>query len=150
MHRLILLVILGALLAEIYVLIQVGGSIGVLTTLLVIVGTAALGLSLARREGMRTLTRAQERLARGEIPGGELADGVLVMIAALFLVFPGFITDVIGFALVFPVSRLLIKMVLRRLVGQGSLLSAALLAGSRAPSGGAGFSGMPGGMPPHD
>ncbi|MBF0587645.1 MAG: FxsA family protein [Magnetococcales bacterium] len=135
MLKLFMLGILAAMAVELYLLIQVGDVIGALPTLLVIIGTAMMGLSLARREGVRTLSRAQARLARGEIPGGELADGVLVLVAAVLLVIPGFISDVIGFLLIFPVSRYLIKAVLRQFIGQGSLLSAALFAGSGAASG---------------
>jgi UPF0716 protein FxsA len=90
---------------EIYVLIQVGHWIGALPTVLVVILTAALGAALARHQGLATLQRLQATLARGELPALELFEGVILLVGALLLLTPGFITDLAGFACLLPVTR---------------------------------------------
>jgi UPF0716 protein FxsA len=90
---------------EIALFIQIGGFFGVGLTILFMLGTAILGASLVRREGMQTLMLARQRLEQGELPGIQLAEGVLLLIAGVLLVTPGFLTDGLGFFLLFPASR---------------------------------------------
>ena len=92
-------------LAEMYILIEVGAGIGAWPTIGLVVLTAVLGVALLKRQGFRTLLRAQARLAGGELPARELAEGMLLAIAGAVLVTPGFVTDAVGFALLVPSTR---------------------------------------------
>lgn len=91
--------------AEIYVLIQVGGYIGAFPTVLLVLLTAVLGATLFRFEGLATLGRVQRSMSRGEIPAEEMAGGVLLIFAGALLITPGFITDAVGFACLVPSLR---------------------------------------------
>ncbi len=93
---------------EMYLLIEVGGYIGTLATIGLVMLTAVVGVTLLRRQGLPTLTRGLGRLQRGEVPAEEMAEGILLAIAGALLLTPGFITDAVGFALLLPVSRVLI------------------------------------------
>lgn len=90
---------------EIAVFIMVGGQIGVAYTLGMILVTAILGSILLRVQGLSTLARIQEQSRNGAIPGKELVSGVMIMIAGVLLLTPGFVTDSIGFLLFFPPFR---------------------------------------------
>ncbi len=90
---------------EITVFIMVGGQIGVISTLGMILVTAILGSILLRIQGFATLARIQEQSRNGSIPGKELVSGVMIMIAGVLLLTPGFVTDSIGFLLFFPPFR---------------------------------------------
>jgi UPF0716 protein FxsA len=90
---------------EIVVFIMVGGQIGVAYTLGMILVTAILGSILLRVQGLSTLARIQEKSRDGAIPGKELVSGVMIMIAGVLLLTPGFVTDSIGFLLFFPPFR---------------------------------------------
>jgi UPF0716 protein FxsA len=92
-------------LVEIYFLIVVGGMIGALPTVALVVLTAVIGAALARHQGLVTLQRLQATIARGEAPAIEMLEGVLLLIGALLLLTPGFFTDALGFACLFPVTR---------------------------------------------
>ena len=76
---------------EIVLFIQIGGFFGIGLTILFMLGTAILGASLVRREGLQTLMPARQRLEQGELPGMQLAEGVLLLIAGVLLVTPGFL-----------------------------------------------------------
>lgn len=104
-------------LAEIAVLIQVGQLLGVLPTILLLVFFSVAGAVITKREGMAVWRRFKETLARGEAPSGEIADGFLVLLGGALLLTPGFLTDVLGLALVFPLSRAAVKRSLRRGTG---------------------------------
>ena len=90
---------------EITVFILVGGQIGVVATLVMILVTAILGSILLRIQGFATLNSIQMKAHSGEIPGKELVSGVMIMIAGVLLLTPGFVTDGIGFLLFFPPFR---------------------------------------------
>ena len=94
-----LIIFIAIPLLEIFLFIQVGGAIGVWSTLFLVVGTAVLGINMLRRQGLRTLRNAQLRMAQDEIPAYELIEGLLLLIAAVVLITPGFFTDAVGFAL---------------------------------------------------
>lgn len=102
---LLLLLFLLVPLVEIFVMIKVGGIIGALPTVLLVVLTAVAGATLARFQGLATLQRLQATLARGEAPAIEMFEGVLLLVGALLLLTPGFITDLLGFACLIPVTR---------------------------------------------
>ena len=90
---------------ELYLLIQVGGAIGVLETIWLIVLTGVVGASLARREGMGVLTNIQAATAQGRAPTGELAEGGLILVGGLMLLTPGILTDLWGLLCILPWSR---------------------------------------------
>jgi len=92
-------------LAEIYFLIKIGSWIGALPTVLLVVVTAVLGATLVRYQGFATLQRLQTTLARGEMPAIEMLEGMILLVAAVLLLTPGFFTDVLGFACLFPPLR---------------------------------------------
>ena len=103
-----IILILGIPLIEIYLFIKVGSQIGALNTILLILVTAVLGVWYARYEGFNTLRSGMSQLIKNELPLYEIVSGAAIAFAALLLIFPGFITDIIGFLLIFPLSRKLI------------------------------------------
>ena len=90
---------------EIYLFIKIGSQIGALTTITLIFVTAILGIIYARYEGLNTLKSAFVQLVKKEIPVYEIISGAAITFAALLLIIPGFATDIIGFLLIFPLSR---------------------------------------------
>ena len=90
---------------EIYLLIKIGSQIGAITTILLIFATAVVGVYYAKYEGLNTLKSGFLQLSRNESPTYEVISGAAIAFAALLLIVPGFITDIIGFLLIFPVSR---------------------------------------------
>ena len=106
-------------LLELTVLIKVGGAIGVLPTLLLIIGSAVLGSLLLRVAGLATALRARERLARGELPEQEMLEGMLIALGGGLLLLPGFISDIRGLFCLIPFTRrLLVRQLLRRVEAQ--------------------------------
>ena len=99
---------------EIYLLIEIGSMFGALTAVTLVIITGFLGAFLARMQGLQTLYRIQESLREGRIPSGELLDALLIVIAGLVLLTPGFLTDSAGFLLLIPATRNFIKYWLRR------------------------------------
>ncbi|MBT8768786.1 FxsA family protein [Metapseudomonas boanensis] len=99
-------------LIELAVLIKVGSAIGVLPTLLLVIGTALLGSVLLRVAGVATAWRARERLARGEVPEQEMLEGLLIAVGGGLLLLPGFISDIIGLLCLIPFTR---RLFIRRL-----------------------------------
>lgn len=94
---------------EISLLIQVGGAIGGWNTIAIVIVTAFLGAHFVRREGLSTLQSAQRKMQQNQLPGNEMIDGLMLVVAGVLLVTPGFITDIFGFLLVLPGSRHLIR-----------------------------------------
>ncbi|EGN75321.1 protein affecting phage T7 exclusion by the F plasmid [Idiomarina sp. A28L] len=92
-------------LLEIFVLIQVGSIIGGLNTILILVVTAVIGAALVRNQGMQAWQQAQQRMAVGEMPGLQLAEGILIFVSGLMFVTPGLITDVFAILLLMPFIR---------------------------------------------
>jgi UPF0716 protein FxsA len=90
---------------ELYLLIKVGYHLGALNTLIVVILTGIVGASLARVQGMRTMIRVRNSLNRGELPAEELLDALLIFMAGLLLLTPGFITDFVGIGLLVPSIR---------------------------------------------
>jgi UPF0716 protein FxsA len=116
MAILILLSILCIPIAEIAVLIKAGQLIGVGWTLALIVLTGILGAALMRRQGLKVLAETQRKLDRGELPVGEMFDGLCVLMAGMLLLIPGFLTDVVGLLLFIPPVRLLLGTLLLRAI----------------------------------
>jgi len=90
---------------EMILLIEVGGLIGVVPTVGLVVLTATIGIWLLRWQGLQTWFRLQARLSRGELPGSELAEGVLLLLGGALLLTPGFFTDTVGFCCLIPITR---------------------------------------------
>ncbi|MDD9822809.1 MAG: FxsA family protein [Gammaproteobacteria bacterium] len=103
--RIFFLAFLLVPLAEIYLLISVGGAIGVGWTIALVVFTALAGAALVRAQGFATLARARAQLARGQPPALEMLEGLLLFAAGALLLTPGFFTDAVGFALLLPPLR---------------------------------------------
>lgn len=90
---------------EIYLLLMVGGIIGVLPTIFLVIFTAALGTWLLRTQGFATWQRFQAALRQGEIPAYEMIEGPILLVGGALLLTPGFFTDAIGFACLVPGLR---------------------------------------------
>ena len=93
---------------EIYLLIKIGSQIGAITTILLIFTTAFVGIYYAKYEGLNTLKAGFNQLRQNETPTYEMLSGAAIAFAAVLLIIPGFATDLIGFFLIFPVTRRLI------------------------------------------
>ncbi len=104
----ILLAIILLPVIEIYLLIKIGSQIGAITTIFLIFITAIVGVYYAKYEGLNTLKSGFLQLSRNESPTYEVISGAAIAFAALLLIIPGFATDLIGFILIFPLSRKLI------------------------------------------
>lgn len=111
--------------AEILVIINVSEQIGGWNTFLVVVITAFLGAYFVRQQGFSLLRKTQEKMASQQSPSDELAQGLLLFVAGILLITPGFITDILGFLFVLPFSRVpiarfLMKHVATRFVAEGA------------------------------
>ena len=104
----ILLAIILIPIIEIYLLIKIGSQIGAITTILLIFTTAIVGVYYAKYEGLNTLKSGFLQLSKNETPAYEVISGAAIAFAALLLIIPGFATDVLGFLLIFPLTRKLI------------------------------------------
>ena len=106
----IILFIIGIPLIEIYLMIKVGSVIGAFNTIFLIFFTAVAGVFFARLEGFRALRSGFQQLVKNEIPIYEIISGAALAFAALLLIIPGFLTDLLGFLLIIPITRkILIK-----------------------------------------
>ena len=90
---------------EIYLFIKIGSQIGAFVTISLILSTAVIGIFYARYEGLNTLKSGFSQLIRNELPAYEIISGAAIAFAALLLIIPGFATDLIGFLLIFPLTR---------------------------------------------
>ena len=101
----VILFIIGIPLIEIYLMIKVGGVIGALNTIFLIFFTAITGVYFARLAGLNAIRSGFNQLIKNKIPIYELISGAALAFAALLLIIPGFLTDLIGFLLIIPVTR---------------------------------------------
>lgn len=106
--RLLLLFTLVPLL-ELFLLVKLGTLIGVGATVLIVIATGILGASLARWQGLAVLRRLSEDLSQGRLPADALLDGLLIFIAGAVLLTPGLITDALGFFLLLPAGRAVVR-----------------------------------------
>ena len=90
---------------EIYLLIEIGSLIGAVCTVTAVVGTAALGAGLVRRQGLAALARFRSATQAGELPAVTIIEGLALLVAGAFLLTPGFFTDLVGFLLLTPPLR---------------------------------------------
>ena len=101
----IIIFIIGIPLIEIYLMIKIGSVIGAFNTIFLIFFTAITGIYFARLEGLNALRSGFNQLVKNEIPIYEIISGTALAFAALLLIIPGFLTDIIGFFLIIPVTR---------------------------------------------
>ena len=101
----ILIYIIGLTIIEIYLFITIGSKIGAFSTILLIFLTAIIGVYYAKYEGLKTLKSGFVQLSKNEPPSYEILSGAGIAFAALLLIIPGFLTDLIGFLLIFPLTR---------------------------------------------
>ena len=101
----ILLLILLVPVIEIYVLIKIGSQIGAITTIFLIFTTAVIGIYYAKYEGLNTLKSGFLELSKNQLPAYEVFSGAAIALAALLLIIPGFLTDIFGFLIIFPLTR---------------------------------------------
>ncbi len=94
---------------EIWLLITAGKLIGAIPTIILIILTGVLGAWLAKYQGVSALRSAQQKMNSGQMPGDVIIDGLCILVGGVVLLTPGFITDAIGFALLLPPTRNLIK-----------------------------------------
>jgi UPF0716 protein FxsA len=110
----LVILFIGVPFAELYVLIQVGHAIGVLNTLGLLLLVSIVGAWLAKREGIGVIRRMQAALNAGRVPGSELVDGFLILLAAALMLTPGFLTDIVAIFLLLPPVRAVVRRTLRR------------------------------------
>jgi UPF0716 protein FxsA len=96
---------------EIYLLIKVGAVIGAGPVVAIVIGTALVGASLAKRQGVAILRSMQLELSQGRFPAGQMLDGPMVLFGGVLLILPGLCGDILGLFLLFPPSRALCKWV---------------------------------------
>lgn len=105
---------------EIALFIEVGGWVGLWNTIALVVLTAIIGTALLRTQGLETLRRAQESAERNVFPVTELFDGLCLLVAGVLLLTPGFLTDTLGFLLLIPPVRRIVREWLWRVVSSGT------------------------------
>lgn len=101
-------------LAELYVIIQVGQAFGALNTIALLIIVSAVGAWLVKREGLSVWRRFQGQVEAGRVPGREIADGVMILFAGALLMSPGFLTDLLGIALLLPPVRAVVRTAVMR------------------------------------
>ena len=104
MNSILLLIILIPV-VEIYLFIKIGAQIGAITTIILIFITAFVGVYYAKYEGLNTLKSGFAQLSKNEPPAYEMISGAAIAFAALLLIIPGFATDIVGFLIIFPITR---------------------------------------------
>ena len=90
---------------EIYLLIKIGSQIGAITTILLIFATAIIGVYYAKYQGLNTLKSGFIQLSKNKKPTFEIISGAAIAFSALLLIIPGFATDILGFLIIFPITR---------------------------------------------
>ena len=101
----VLITIILVPIIEIYLFIKIGSYIGAFNTISLIFMTAIIGIFYARYEGLNTLKSGFSQMVKNEVPAYEIISGAAIAFAALLLIIPGFATDVLGFFLIFPLTR---------------------------------------------
>ena len=99
---------------ELYLLIKIGYYLGAFNTILVVILTGFLGAYLAKLQGIKTMMRVRQSLNRGKLPAEEMVDALLIFVAGVVLLTPGFVTDLAGVAILIPNTRFRFKRWLRK------------------------------------
>lgn len=101
-------------LTELALLIEVGQKIGLTNTIVLVILTGFLGAALARSQGFEIIQRIQSELSQGQLPADSLIHGAFILAGAILLLTPGIITDILGFTLLIPLTRSLLKAYLKK------------------------------------
>jgi UPF0716 protein FxsA len=105
-------------LAELYVIVQVGQSIGIWWTLAILLADSFIGAYLARTQGRAVWDRFNMQMSAGKVPAREIVDGAMIILGGALLLTPGFITDIFGIILLLPPTRAICRGVMRKLAGR--------------------------------
>ena len=97
---------------ELYIIVQVASSVGALETIGLLILVSVVGAWLVRAQGLTVLGRVQGQLAQGKVPGKELVDGLLILLAGALMLTPGFMTDAFGLVLLLPPTRAVVRTIL--------------------------------------
>lgn len=117
MFPILLFLFIAVPVIEIALFIQVGGVLGVWPTIALVLLTAMVGASLVRSQGLQTLLTVQQRLAQGQLPAQQILEGVMLAVAGVLLLTPGFFTDILGMLVLLPAPRAyLAKQLMSRVV----------------------------------
>jgi UPF0716 protein FxsA len=108
------LVFIVAPLVELYVIVQVAQSIGVLETIAALIVISAIGAWLVKAAGISVIVRIQQQLAVGRMPTNELVDGGILLFAGALMLAPGFLSDILGILLILPPTRAVVRKILLR------------------------------------
>jgi UPF0716 protein FxsA len=114
--RVFLWLFLAAPLIELWFMIRVGSELGAVTTIFMLLAAGIIGVNLLRQQSFNTLLRVDQRLQVGEIPADEILGGFMLALAAILLIIPGFITDILAIPLLIPPLR---RWVVKRFLGTG-------------------------------
>ena len=109
-------------LAEVWVIVQVGSSLGIVTTVALLIGVSVFGSALAKYEGVRVFRSFMAAIDKGEMPSKDIVSGACLLVSGVLFVVPGFVTDVLGILLLLPTVRAgLARFVLRRRGGRSNV-----------------------------
>lgn len=108
MFRIALVCLLALPIVELWLMFQLADAIGFLPAVALVIGTGAAGLLLAKRQGMQALSDVRLQMNKGKLPATSMADGALLLVAALLLIVPGVLTDIAGGLLLVPLVRKLV------------------------------------------
>ena len=114
MFLLIISLVVVLPLVELYVIVHVGQSIGLLPTIVLLIALSAIGTSLVKREGIKVYQDFTATLQRGEEPSSQIVQGFCILAAGVFLLAPGFISDVLAISLLLPPTRALVVAIMSR------------------------------------
>ena len=90
---------------ELFILVKIAGGLGAFKAIVLVIVTGIIGAHLARQQGLRTIQNIRGELKSGRLPGAELVEGLIILIAAVVLITPGLLTDILGFLLLLPLCR---------------------------------------------
>lgn len=115
----LLVLLIVAPLVELYVIIQVARVVGGFETIALLILMSAVGAWLLKRQGLSVIRRVSTAVEEGRAPGKEMVDGLLILVAGALMLAPGFVGDVIGYLLLFPPTRALVRVPLMRRFSAG-------------------------------
>ena len=115
----LLLIFIGLPILELVLLFEVHGIVGFLPTVLLVFATGIVGATLVRQQGIQTLFNIRQELALGNLPAPQMIDGIMILISGAFLITPGLLTDTLGFALLIPTVRTLIRTAILKRIEKG-------------------------------
>jgi len=116
---------------ELYLIIEVSHQIGFGNTLIALLFISVIGAWMVKREGLEIIRKAQIELANGQLPGKQIVEGLLILLAGVLMLTPGFATDAIGLLLLFPLTRIMLRSFLTRRFVKKLKIGQAFLWGSK-------------------